>query len=249
MVNEKIYVLGGLAQAETAWAANGGCWVYDPKIGQWEELKDESGEGVSMPDPRGSTAVGVWDGKVILAGGLRKIELVSPFEQETVDTVSIYDTTQNIWIDVPDAAQMLPDTRDHTGYAVINRTFYVVGGRQNGQLRGKNTTLILDLDNLAMGWTTASSLMPTGRAGLAAAAIGQNIYTFGGEGNVQNAPSYVFNETEVYDVEKDTWEVLKDMEMPRHGTAAISAGGRIYIPGGGDVIGQAPVDYFDVFVP
>lgn len=198
-----------------------------------------------MPDARGSAAVGVFDGKIILAGGLKQIQLVDPYVQETVATVSIYDTVKNTW----NSAPAMPDTRDHAGAAVVGRNFYVIGGRERGQLKGKDTVLVLSLDNVDAGWNVIAATLPTPRAGLAAAAVGNRIYTFGGEGNLKLPPTYVFNSTEVYHVESGEWEVLAYMKVPRHGTSAVAVGGKVYIPGGGDVIGIAPVDYFDVFVP
>jgi hypothetical protein len=39
------------------------------------------------------------------------------------------------------------------------------------------------------------------------------------------------------------------MKVPRHGGGAVAVGGKVYVPGGGDVIGMSPVDYFDVLIP
>jgi len=75
-----------------------------------------------------------------------------------------------------------------------------------------------------------------------------NVFTFGGEGNLK-VDSYVFNETEVFDSKSESWTKLEPMSVPRHGGGAVAVRGKIYVPGGGDVIGMAPVNYFDVLVP
>ncbi|KAF2680307.1 galactose oxidase [Lentithecium fluviatile CBS 122367] len=201
-----------------------------------------------VPEPRGSAAMGVYDGKVILAGGLKQIQLVSPYVQQTVDSVSIYNAAQNRWVTVPTASSTMPDPRDHACAAVINEHFYVLGGRERGQLKGKGTVLMLDLKDLRAGWTIGPVNMLTPRAGLSCGATGSKIYTFGGEGNLR-VDSAVFNEMEVYDVATKTWEELGEMRVSRHGTGAVSVRGKIYVPGGGDVIGIAPVSYFDALVP
>jgi N-acetylneuraminic acid mutarotase len=232
-------VLGGLQQTPTAWSAVPNCWVFNPEMKLWEEISP-------MPGARGSAAVGVWDGKIVLAGGLKQIQLVSPYAQDTVDSVSIYDTKAKAWITVEEPAAKIPDTRDHGAAAVIDNRLYIVGGRERGQLSGKNTTLILDLDSLDVGWTISSSRMPTGRSGLAAAPIGTTIYTFGGEGNLE-LDSGVFNSSEGYEVERNQWAQTERMKVPRHGTAAVAVNGKIYIPGGGTVIGVGPTNHFDCF--
>jgi N-acetylneuraminic acid mutarotase len=170
---------------------------------------------------------------------------LDPYIQKTVATVSIYDTAKDTWTSAP----AMPDTQDHARAAAVGRNFYVLGGCEQGQLKGKDTVLVLSLDDVGAGWTVIAATIPTPRAGLAAAAVWNRLYTFGGEGNLILSPTYVFNNTEVYHVESGEWEVLSYMKVPRHGTSAVAVGGKVYIPGGGDIIGVAPVDYFDVFIP
>jgi len=127
-------------------------------------------------EARGSAVVGVFDGKVVLAGGLKQIQLVSPFAQDTVDTVSMYDVRKDKWVDVPSSASKLPDTRDHACAAVIDGKFYVFGGRERGQLSGKKSVPVLDLKAQDKGWMVGKETMPTPRAGLACGVIEQRIH-------------------------------------------------------------------------
>jgi N-acetylneuraminic acid mutarotase len=78
--------------------------------------------------------------------------------------------------------------------------------------------------------------------------VGTNIYTFGGEGD-GSRKSGVFEQVEAYDTERDRWESVGTMRVPRHGTYAVGVEGRVYIPGGGILQGGWPVADFDVFVP
>jgi N-acetylneuraminic acid mutarotase len=89
--------------------------------------------------------------------------------------------------------------------------------------------------------------MPTARGGIAAAAVGTTIYTFGGEGNVVDGVNTVFDQVEAYDTRRDRWQRLAPMPIPRHGTAAVAVGGTIYIPGGGNRGGGSPMDVNDAF--
>ena len=245
-VNGKIYVLGGLVPTETwntspVWNYTSDSWVYDPRDDSWAPLP-------AMPgvEARGSAGVGVYEGKVFLAGGLRKLELFHGGVQETVDTVSIFDTVTKKWLEVPSAAKNIPEGRDHAGAAVVGSKMFVLGGRKNGQENVKDTVFILDLKNLQRGWKTSKAKMPTPRGGVATGVIGKKVYIFGGEGNTQVA-SGVFNETESYDTATDCWEKSIPMKIPRHGTYAVGVGKKVYIPGGGIMQSGSPVSDFDVF--
>jgi N-acetylneuraminic acid mutarotase len=243
----KIYVLGGLADADDgsrAWNAVRDSWVYDPKTNKWDAISP-------MPEgeERGSAAIGVYDGKIYLAGGMRTLQLEGERLQDTVDTVSIYDTRRERWITVPEGARKIPGGRDHAGAGVVGDKFYVLGGRDHGQNNVKDTVFILDLRNVQRGWVTSSARMPTPRGGVAAGVVGKHIYTFGGEGN-QELESGVFDSTEVYNTATDSWERLAPMKVARHGTYAVGVGSNVYVPGGGLIQGGGDaVAYFDVFRP
>ncbi|KAF2278161.1 galactose oxidase [Westerdykella ornata] len=246
VVNGKIYVLGALADASDgsrSWTAVGDSWLYNPESNRWNAIPP-------MPPGQeaGSAAVGVYDGKIFLAGGMKLLELEGERRQDTVDTVSVYDTKSSKWLDVPEAAKRVPGRRDHAGAAVVGNKFYVLGGRNRGQVNVKDEVFILDLRNIEKGWTTSSARMPTARGGVAAGRIGNKVYTFGGEGN-QQLESGVFNETEVYDAVRDSWEKLVPMRVPRHGSYAVGVGKDVYVPGGGLLFGGAPTAYFDKFTP
>lgn len=243
----KIYVLGGLAAAtnETppAWRAIPDSWVYDPRTNIWTSI-----EPAPVGQARGSAAVGVYKGKIYLAGGMEVLVIGENGLQETVSIVSIFDTITGKWLTVPEGANHIPEARDHSGGAVVNGKFYVLGGRDHGQFNVKDTVFILDLSRLEDGWKTSSARLPTPRGGLAAGIIGKKVYTFGGEGN-REVESGVFNETEVYDTAKDKWARLGPMEIPRHGSFAVGVGKSVYIPGGGVRLGGAPVVNFNAFTP
>ena len=129
---------------------------------------------------------------------------------------------------------------------MIGRTLYVVGGRDRGQVNMRDTVYALDLRTWR--WTERAP-MPTPRGGIATAVVGSTIYTFGGEGNVVDGVNSVFDQTEAYDTRRDRWQRLAPMPVPRHGTAATAVGDTIYIPGGANLGGAAPMDVNDSFRP
>ncbi|NGO13428.1 DUF1668 domain-containing protein [Streptomyces sp. HC44] len=237
-VRGKIYVIGGLSGG-ASWQALRDSFVYDPRTDRWTPLPP-------MPTgtERGSAAVGVHGTKIYLAGGMRTLTPEAGGLQDTVDTVSSYDAATGQWETLPS----LPQARDHVGGAVIGTSFYVLGGRDRGQVNVRNTVYALDLRTHR--WSERAP-MPTARGGIAAAAVGTKIYTFGGEGKHDGTnPNTVFSENETYDTVRDRWQQLAPMPVPRHGTAAVAVDGTIYIPGGGTAAGGAgPVDTNDAYRP
>jgi N-acetylneuraminic acid mutarotase len=249
VVDGKIYVLGGLAETDSfdvnkrAWRAVPDSWEYDPLTDSWSKLPD-------MPDgeARGSAAVGVYESKIYLAGGMTDLELFPNGTQRTVSGVSVYDTILRSWVEVPELAKSIPEGRDHAGAAVVGSKMYVLGGRDLGQENPRDTVFILDLCDIEAGWKTAAGRMPTPRGGVCSGVVGNKVYTFGGEGN-RAVESGVFDQVEVYDTLEDKWESAGTMKIPRHGTYAVGVGGKVYIPGGGILQGGLPVVDFDVYTP
>ena len=238
VVDGKIYVLGGLA-AGRVWNAFPDCFVYDPETNYWTTLPQMPTE-----QARGSSAMGVHETTIYLSAGIRSLDGYPNGIQDTVSTVTLYDTKSGVWKTLPS----LPAPRDHAGAALIKDTIYVLGGRTHGQANVRNTTYALNILSPEAGWTQKAN-MPTARGGLAAGVVGSIVYTFGGEGNSVPGSDGVYNQTEAYDTTKDTWTRLEPMTIPRHGTSAASVGGGIYIPGGSIAEGAEPVDTLNVFIP
>ncbi|MEU3729732.1 kelch repeat-containing protein [Streptomyces sp. NPDC033538] len=237
VVHGRIYVLGGLSGG-SAWQALRDSFVYSPRAGRWRRLPP-----VPAGIERGSAAMGVHGTKILLAGGMRVLVPGAGGLQDTVDTVSAYDVVTGRWKSLPS----LPQARDHVGGAVVGGTFYVLGGRDRGQVHVRDT--VYALDPRARRWSERAP-MPTARGGIAAAAVGRKIYTFGGEGRHDgDNPNTVFDETEAYDTVRDRWQRLAPMPVPRHGTAAVAVRGTIHIPGGGVLAGGAPVEANDAYRP
>jgi N-acetylneuraminic acid mutarotase len=221
-VDGKLYYLGGLiAKGGNIFRSqvSGEGMVFDPKVkvAKWNPI-------ASMPDARGSCAMGVFENTIWCAGGLAA-------GMKAVDIVSSYDTKNDKWTSHPDLK--LPEARDHAGAAVVDGVFYVIGGRVGRTDQNRDTVFALDLQKPMEGrrWF-GKRTMPSSRGGLAAAAAGKKIWTFGGEGNV-NSTKGVFGDVAVYDVESESWTVGPPMKDPRHGFGAAAVGDKLYVPGGG----------------
>ncbi|KAI5361662.1 Putative galactose oxidase/kelch, beta-propeller, kelch-type beta propeller [Septoria linicola] len=233
-VGDEIFVLGGLSAGDE-WLAQDISMVYSPSSNSWQPRSP-----LPAGTARGACAVGVYRNKIYLAGGMTYLEAT----QDALTTVTSYDVTSDSWdLNLP----LLPRPRQHVAGVVVGSTFYVLGGREDGQLKVQNTVYALDLESPGFGWKEMAS-MPTPRGGLACAAVQQNIYCFGGEGN-PNAASGVFDQVEVYDTTRNTWANLNPMPVPRHGWGVATVGNTIFVPGGGVQEGTAPTDYFDSFTP
>ncbi|TID25609.1 kelch repeat-containing protein [Venturia nashicola] len=213
-VNGQLYVLGGLSSnrklVETA-------YTFDSQTSTWKALSSmAAGTG------RGASAIGVYGKVAYIAGGTQDVG------KSAVDIVSSYDAAADKWSVVP---VNLPEVRDHVGGAVVGNVFYVVAGRKGLQDSVQSTVFAMDLKASEMKWVRKASA-PTARGSLEAVAVGNKIYTFGGEGNPDNTTQGVFPQTEIYDVEKDSWTQDAPMRTPKHGSVAVAVNGDIYIAGG-----------------
>ncbi len=222
VVNDRLYVLGFLTGLGFVPDQRG--FVYDPDTDAWTEI-------ASLPEGRlrGASAMGVVDGKIMVVGGFRGV---------AVADVSLYDPDTDTWLALPD----LPASLDHIVGGVVDGIFYAIGGREVRIESHLPSVYAYDFaQNQAAGTWQERSPMPTSRGGHAAAVWDGKIHVLGGEGNEEH-PSGVFEQHEVYDPASDTWSLLGPLKTRRHGTGATAIEGRIYLPGGADVIAFGSID-------
>lgn len=86
--------------------------------------------------------------------------------------------------------------------------------------------------------------MPTARGGIAAVALGGQLFVFGGEESARTLA-----QTEAYDPATDGWTTLASMPTARHGLGAAAIGGKIYVIGGGVKPGASKSGLNEVFDP
>lgn len=222
VVNGKIYVLGGLTVTEspTFWNATGYSYEYDPESDVWTEIG-------GLPEGRwtGSASVGVSGTTVYLAGGLANTNLTDD-EEGTISVFTSYNTVTKSFAILAD----MPEPRDHAGVGLVNGMLYVLGGRAYGHNNTKDTVFAYDIEEDC--WTTDLAPLPIPRGGYASGVIGTQIFLVGGEGD-QDTASGVFPQNQAYDTATDSWESYASMDVPRHGTAGVAIGNKLYIPGGG----------------
>ena len=123
---------------------------------------------------------------------------------------------------------------------------YSIGGRGAGF--SANWTYNPSSDT----WNASLAPMPTGRAGLAAAVVGNAIYAIGGR-TFTGGPCSGFGFAELatverYDIDTDTWTTVAPLPTPRSDLAAATVGGKIYVFGGCRGSGTVLADV-DVYNP
>ncbi|MCS7068554.1 MAG: galactose oxidase [Meiothermus sp.] len=218
----KLYVLGGYRQGLSQ--PTDAVQIYDPARGQWQL-------GTPMPSPRGALAAAVVEGRLYAIGGARGVLL---------DEVSGYDPTTNRW----QILTPLPTPREHLAVGVVGNKIYVVGGRNERTFTLREVEAYTPSTNR---WETLAP-MPTGRSGHAVAVLGNCLYAFGGEVDF-TAPRGVFSQVEVYSSSRNSWSALPPMPNPRHGHAAVTLNGRIYMIAGATLAGFGAVNLLEVFGP
>ena len=220
VINNKIYVFGGLEAFPSPVSSD--VYEFDPAVGlqgAWTKISD-------MPIPVGGMAIGVEAGWIYLAGGF------AGNHDTSLQTSNFwrFNTATLTWEQLPD----LPTHRDHVKGEFIGGKFYVVGGRQDGQLFQPLGTLEV-YDPATSLWSTLPS-MPTARRGIATTVLNGRLVVLGGEKNPDTATN-VFEEVEEFDPVANSWRNLAPMLTPRHASGAVTVSGRIYSVGGATVEG------------
>lgn len=229
--NNRIYLLGGLIDAQNPppmngadWLATGKSYVYDLATDTWRELPP-------MPPgtERGSAVTGVYGEMIYVVGGMTYLSAAG---QDAVTSVIAFNTTSEKWQRVASRAADIPSGRQHAVGGVVGSTLYVLGGRWYERTNVRDEVFSLDLLQPERGWQTSKARMPTARGGITGGAVGNSFYVFGGECDEETANG-VFPQNEAYDLKKKKWTRLANMAVPRHGTSAVAVGKRVYVPGGG----------------
>jgi N-acetylneuraminic acid mutarotase len=227
VIDEKIHVAGYYINGMTEATPNH--YVYDPMTEEWTDA-------APLPEgtERGAGCVAI-DGELMYVVGGANAGM-------SVEFASRYDSSADAWEVLPP----LPERREHCVAGFIGGIVYVAGGRADTITGIQTTTWAFDPD--AMTWSEKADLDPP-RGGLAGAVLGGQFIVFGGEGNA-NAQSGVFPDVNAYDPVTDSWESLKQMDVPRHGFGAAVLDGRIYLAGGatrqgGGADSQSSVYFFE----
>lgn len=203
-------------------------WKYNPELNKWEK-----GDNIPKERQRGSAGCVVYKDEIYVVGGIK-----DGHWDGHVNWFDKYNPSTGKWTILPNA----PRARDHFEAVVVKNKLYCIGGRRSD---GKNKNVFGNLeiyvdayDFKKNKWSSAITQIPTPRAGGACVVLNNKIYVIGGESTQPKA----HNECEVYNPEKNTWNILPNLNIPRHGTSAGIADKSIYIGAGASNMGGCPLE-------
>ncbi|MGB9914011.1 MAG: Kelch repeat-containing protein [Candidatus Bathyarchaeales archaeon] len=170
VVDGKIYLIGGKAYwgTEPFYHELNVTEVYDPETDTWTTAS-------SMPIPVFGYAAAVVDDKIYIMGGARQFQ-EGLANVTIVSSTQVYDTKSNTW----GSRTELPIALSYAAACVTSgvtapRRIYLIGGFDRTNY--SNATFAYDFEQDA--WS-AGALMPTARAYLGLAVVGDVIYAIGG---------------------------------------------------------------------
>ena len=153
-------------------------------------------------------------------------KIVAAYGYSSGDTnlTRIYDISSNTW----SAGAPAPGPVRSEGAAVAHGgNLYAIGGRPAFLVGSRLERYTVATDT----WATLSP-MPTARAGLGAAVVGDAIFAIGGRTGGSPCTGGALANVERYDIAADTWTAVAPLPMALSDVAAIDHGGRIFVFGG-----------------
>jgi len=152
----------------------------------------------------------------------------------------IYDIDTDTWFD-PLPSPPPTAIRSELAGAAHGDLVYAVGGRSNASNCVGGAVLCTDLevyDRVANAWASLAP-MPTPRAGLAAAVVGNKLYAIGGRTGTVPGSGLPLSCLEAFDIAAGIWSpacgaagALAPMPMAAMDVAATAHGEKIYVIGG-----------------
>jgi N-acetylneuraminic acid mutarotase len=174
--------------------------------GRWRALP-------SMPAPRAAAGAAVTGGKLYVVGG---VEGPGRLAQDAL----AFDLATGRWSVIAG-----PRPREHLGAAALGGRVYAVAGRTAGL--DTNLDIVERYEPAGDRWR-AIRRVPGTRGGTAAAAVGGQLLSVGGE-----EPGGTIRTVFAYNPETGRWSRLPDLPRPVHGLGLVGYRGRAYALAGG----------------
>ncbi len=215
-----IYLIGGL-QGVTGHPVDA-AYAYRPATAEWQAI-------AKPPRAVGAAAVVAQGSEIHLFGGRTALGSAPHY--------LVYDTEKDAW---KEGEEMLTSV-EASGAGVVDKTFYVYGGRAGSSLENSRRTESYQVTD---GHWTRHEEMPVARSGFGYATIKGVLYAFGGK-----APTVTVRTVDAFDTATDTWTTLGEMPTPRYGAATAIVDGKVYLIGGSPRPVFSVSDVVDVFIP
>lgn len=140
---------------------------------------------------------------------------------------------KDTWIAYPDA----PSARFNAAGVAVGFQFFVLGGYNDNLGRLNSVDRFTAFDK----WSGMPA-MPTPRSSLAAALVPYNrVLAIGGLANM-----LPLGTTEMFSVEKNTWDTMPDMPTPRWGAGADAYGDQAWVAGGAAIYPSRAFESFSI---
>ena len=229
-IGDTIWVAGCMTGPYPVESPVSNIYLYTPKTDTWIK-----GPGIPEHRQRGSSGAVVYKDQIYLIGGIQL-----GHTSGTVAWFDVFDPKTGKWQVLDDA----PHIRDHFHAVVANDKLYCIGGRNTSFHTEDNFAAFFDTpvrevdcyDFTTGTWRVLENPLPVGTAAGGIAKIGNTLVYFGGESGQERAHS----EMQVLDLETETWHLGAPLARGRHGSAAISHNGKLYIAAGSGNRGGGP---------
>jgi energy-converting hydrogenase Eha subunit A len=214
VIDGKIYVIGGSNGNNL-----GTNQMYDSETDTWTTKKP-------MPTPRNGGAIAVYQNKIYVLGGTIGLPNIPP---NFTGANEVYDPLTDTWENKTE----LPKPRAGFRANVVNDQIYLISGLENPFSPFSNSDETLVYFPLNDSWTTKAPI-PTPVSSYASAVADKKIYILGGRDSSLNI---MYNLTQIYDTETDTWSygvsIPTNLSYAAAGaTTGEMASTRIYVLGG-----------------
>ncbi len=202
-------------------------YIYNPVNNNWSV-----GPTIPVGRRRGSSGVVVYNNKFYIFCGI-----TDGHWSGWVPWTDEYDPNTNTWTTLPNA----PRARDHAQAALVGNKVYLAGGRRSSGISNQVFDItvpevdVYDLVNKT--WSTLPNNIPTQRAGVSVAVLGEEVVVIGGESMAQGT---AHAEAEALNVNTKTWHSLTKLLQGRHGTQPIVYTNKIFIAAGSAKRGGGP---------
>jgi DNA-binding CsgD family transcriptional regulator/N-acetylneuraminic acid mutarotase len=207
LIGEKIYVPGG---EHSDGSLSDRLEVYDPRNDSWQEA-------AQLPVAVSGYALAAFEGKLYLFGGWDG--------RNFLEQVFIYDPVEDTWRE----SKPMPEAVGWAAAVALGSKIYLIGGTDGEQVFDDLRVYFpnRETDN-EPAWEERSA-MPSGRADLAAVALGDNIFIAGGLDGEDDAAQEVLR----YNEANDTWEQVDSAPMKFGNNVGLGAfNTRIHLFGG-----------------
>lgn len=170
------------------------------------------GRAAEMPAPRTEVTGALWEGQIIVVGGLDE-------QGSASERSDIYDPETDTWTTGP----ALPVPLHHTAVATLGDRVYVVGGYSIGPGGWIPEAAVWSLGPGDDAWQSEPDLA-TARGALAVASTGEALVAVGGVG-----PGGVFlTSSEILEFGEEAWRPGPDLIEPREHLAAAAVDDEVY---------------------